>query len=397
MATLNLRRFASPEPLRTITPRYLIRLLEPHRAYLEGRGLTLPSIDSGELPDYDQLAEILANPDRDTPASLIDAIYFVTELATPEGMDALIDEMRSRGHSLDEGQDQSPIDVAIQVWLVDPDILQEKHAEQYLLRRRSFEYFQTDRVDVPEFRLPSPAARRALEHALDEWFVEHKRGTGARVFVYPREHEVWFLVRHGNPYRREGSLDNGEPGSVAYRPLKFDVLVYDQRIGEIRMNAETVGEKTLYREAFGTHFFGTPEFFPGKAKYTLEPLQSDGEASLECDDIDGIEWVRLKEADFYWGGPEGEIEVRRAKDVFAAYARREATFPRRVRLIKAVFEVKFADCKSTRAVTIKPSNVAQYTRDHDSVYVEEWLRNRGFIIQREADTDVEEGAVLAGS
>lgn len=397
MATLNLRRFASPESLRTITPRYLLRLLEPHRDYLEGRGLVLPSDDSGHLPDYDQLAEILANPDRDTPAILIDALYFVTELASPEGMDALIDEMRNRGLALDDGQDQSPIDVAIQVWLIDPDILQEKHAEQYLLRPRSFEYFRTDRTDMPEFRLPSGAARRALERALDDWFVEHKRGTGARVFVYPREHEVWFLMRHGDPYRREGSLDNGEPGSVAYRPLKFDVLVYDQRIGEIRMNAATVGEKTLYRETFGAHFFGTPEFFPGKAKYTLEPLQTDGEASLECGDVDGIEWVRLKEADFYWGGAEGEIEVRKAKDVFAAYARREVPFPRRVRLIKAVFEVKFTDCKATRAVTLKPSNVAQYTRDHDSTHIEEWLRRRGFIIQREADADVAEGAVLAGA
>lgn len=395
MAALNLHRFASPERLRAITPRYLIRLLEPHRRYLESRGLVLPLADSGQLPDYDQLAEILANPDRDTPAALIDALYFVTELASPEGMDALIDEMRSRGHSLDDGQDQTPIDVAIQVWLVDPDILQEKHAEQYLFRPRSFEYFQTGRTEVPEFRLPSAAARRALEEALDAWFVEHKRGTGARVFVYPREHEVWFLVRHGDPYRREGSLDNGEPGSVAYRPLKFDVLVYDQRIGEIRMNAATVGEKTLYREAFGAHFFGTSEFFPGTAKYTLEPLQTDGEASLECHDVEGIEWVRLKEAHFYWGGAEGEIEVRKAKDVFAAYARREATFPKRVRLIKAIFEVKFVDCKSTRSVTIKPSNVAQYTRDHDSGHVEEWLRRRGFIIQREDDVNVEEGAVLA--
>jgi hypothetical protein len=54
-----------------------------------------------------------------------------------------------------------------------------------------------------------------------------------------------------------------------------------------------------------------------------------------CSDIEGIEWIRLKEVHFYWGGAEGEVEVRKAKDVFAAYVKRNATFPR-ARIIKAV-------------------------------------------------------------
>lgn len=396
MAALNLRPFTSPENLRAITPIYLLRLLELHRSYFDGRGLQLPAAESRVEPDYELLAEILATPDRDTPSTLIDALFFVTELATPEGMDSLLVELRERGLSIDDGDEQTPIDVAIQVWLLDPDILQEKHAEQHLLRPRSFEYFQTERTRLPEFRLPSPAARRELEAALDSWFNDHKRGTGARVFVYPREHEIWFMVRHGDPFRREGSLSNGEPSSVAFRPMKFDVLVYDQRIGEIRINAATVGEKTLYREQFGAHLFGDVAFFPGTGKYTLSPLQEDGEASLQCDDVEGIEWVRLKEVHVYWGGAQGEIEVRKAKDVFAAYAAREARFPRG-RLIKAVFEVNFTDCKTPRSVTIKPSNVAQYTRDHDSVHVEVWLSRRGFIIQREVEADAEPAAVLVSA
>lgn len=396
MAALNLRPFTSPENLRAITPIYLLRLLEPHRSYFDARGLQLPPAESRLEPDYELLAEILATPDMDTPSTLIDALFFVTELATAEGMDALLVELRERGLSIDDGDEQTPIDVAIQVWLIDPDILQEKHAEQHLLRPRSFEYFQTTRTRLPDFELPSAAKRRALEAALDAWFDDHKRGTGARVFVYPREHEIWFMVRHGDPYRREGSLSNGEPSSVAFRPLKFDVLVYDQRIGEIRINAATVGEKTLYRRQFGIHLFRDADFFPGTGKYTLAPLQNDGEASLRCDDIDGIDWIRLKEIHVYWGGAQGEIEVRKAKDLFAAYAARGANFPRG-RLIKAVFEVKFSDCKTPRSVTIKPSNVAQYTRDHDSAHVEVWLLRRGFVIQREVESDAESAAILVSA
>lgn len=396
MATLDLRWFTNEESLRSITPEYLLRLLAPHATYLRDRGLILPEPGSGLLPDYDALREVSLNPNRATPSELIDALYFASELASHESMDQLLDELVTRGLQIDDGHEHTPIDVAIQVWLLDPDILQEKHAEQHLARPRSFEYFQTERRVIPDFALPSASARRALEQSLDAWFVEHKRGAGARVFIYPREDGVWFLVRHGDPYRREGSVDNGEPGSVAYRPLKFDVLVYDPRIGEIRMNAATVGEKALYREKMGLHFFGDMNFFPGTGKYTLEPLQRDGEASLVCSDVEGIEWIRLKEAHFYWGGAQGEIEVRKAKDVLAAYAQRNASFPR-ARIIKAVFEIKFSDCKTPRSVCIRPSNVAQYTRDHDSAHVEDWLIKRGFIIQREAPTDARSEAALASS
>jgi hypothetical protein len=67
---------------------------------------------------------------------------------------------------------------------------------------------------VPEFVLPKAKAIQALEHELDEWFLEHKRGRGTRVFVYAKEDSCWFLVRHGDPFKREGSLDEGKPSSV---------------------------------------------------------------------------------------------------------------------------------------------------------------------------------------
>jgi len=143
LATLDLRWFTNEESLRSITPEYLLRLLAPHAAYLQTRGLALPQPGSGQLPGYDLLREILLNPDRATPPRLIDALYFVSELATQDGMDDLLDELVTRDLHIEDGQEHTPIDVAIQVWLLDPDILQEKHAEQYLARPRSFEYFQT--------------------------------------------------------------------------------------------------------------------------------------------------------------------------------------------------------------------------------------------------------------
>jgi len=393
LATFNPHRFSHPETFAAVKRSRLVAFLTAFASFLEQRGLTLPSDSRGTL-DLELLVQIVMTPGTDTPPAFIDALYYIHEMATPEGMDALLAEAEERDVTLEGDEDDSPLDVAIQVWLIEADLLREKHAEKHLSRPRSFEYYNTDRA-VPDFKLPKASTLQALEQNLDEWFENKKRGRGARVFVYPKEDAVWFLVQHGEPFRREGSVDGRETGSVAYRPVKYDVLVYDPKSGELGVNAASVGEKKLYRAQVGKHLFGSEDFFPGDAKYTLDPLRDDGEASLDCDEIEGIEWIKLREVQFYWGGQYGEIEIRKASDVFAAYAARNRQLPSGGRLFKAVFQVKFEDCKSPRSVTIKTSNIAQYTRDHDSALIEQWLTARGFSISREASEHVKAEPLLA--
>lgn len=158
--------------------------------------------------------------------------------------------------------------------------------------------------------MPSTLRRQQLERDLDDWFEERRRGRGTRVFIYPDEHEVRFLVRHNEPFKRDESLNAGEVVSVCYWPLKYDVLVYNRQLGELRINCQLVGEKKLYCQKFGLRFFNDATCFPGTRKYTLEPLRDLGEDSLACGDIEGIESITLTEVQFYWGGAHGEIEIR---------------------------------------------------------------------------------------
>jgi hypothetical protein len=223
---------------------------------------------------------------------------------------------------------------------------------------------------------------------MDDWFKEKRRGRGTRVFVYPDDHEVRFLVRHGEPFKREESLIGADVSSVCYRPLKYDVVVFDRQLGELRINARLVGEKALYRRLFGEHLFGDENCFPGTAKYTLEPLREYGADALACGDIDGIESIVLTEVHFLWGGTHREIEIRKAADVFAALEARGRKVPEKARIIKAIFKVKFADSKTPRSVKIRPSNIAEYTRDSDAAVLEEWLTFRGFIVNEEAGANV---------
>jgi len=271
------------------------------------------------------------------------------------------------------------------------------HAEKYATKIRSFEYFQTDVSPIPPFEIPSSDALRAMESSLDDWYEEKKRGRECKVFMYPKEDGVWFLVRHGNPFKREGSLECKRCTTVFYRPEKYDVLVYDPRLGELRMRACGVREKDLLRRQFGLHFFGREEFFPVTGKYTLEPLRQDGAASCVCTDVEGLDWVRLKELHLLWDIRDTEIEIRKADDVFAKFATLGRDIHPKARIIRAGFQVKFSDAKRPRTLVIRPSNIAQYTRDSDSMILEDWMGKRGFIASEGGADNGRDVEVLAGN
>lgn len=391
MATLNPRRFAQPDTLKSIAPERLIAFLKPFSPYLADRGLYLPDAAGSDM-DYGRLSGILMNPDENTPAGMVDALYFVHEMATTDEMDRLLEAAREAGLALDDTPASSPADVAVQVWLQDRGLLERKHAEVMVLRPKSFEYF-AGKAGGPQ-GIPKPTAKQleAIQADLDAWFVEHKRGVGSKVFVFPDEAngKAWILVRHGMSMKREGATKDGESSSVYYRPEVHDVLVYDANLDEVGIHTGTKGERTLYRKVFGAHLFKDDAYFPDGEKFTLQPLIDDGADSMVCTDVDGIEWVRLKEVQRYWGGKQKEIETRRADDLFAAMAARSASFPAGAKLIRAVFLVKFEDAKTPRTVTIRPKNIASYSRDEDGVRIEKWLVNRGFALAPEPEGDEDE-------
>lgn len=397
MATYQLRCLSNPLILRAILPQRLLTFLDPFREFFRARGCALPRAEPAVEIDYPALINVFMSPDASTPRDLLDGLFLVDEMSTPEGMDVLLETAAAENLHLDRGSEDTPADIAVQVWLLDRDILERKHAEQFLFKPKSFEYYQAKCDEPPLFALPTVATRRSLERELDHWFDEKKRGRGSRVFVYPEDDEVWFLVRHGEPFKREESLLGNDVSSVCYRPLKYDVVVYDRRLGELRIGARLVGERKLYRQKLGKYLFGDEDCFPGTKKYTLDPLRELGADSLACGDVDGIEWIALAEVDLLWGGAYREIEIRKADDVFAALAARQRELPEHPRIIKAVLQVKFADSRAPRSVRLRPSNVAEYTRDSDAALVEQWLNLRGFINREEATEDEAVAETVAGA
>jgi hypothetical protein len=397
MASIRFRYFASPATLRSIEPSRLIRLLEEHRVFFDSIGRPLPAPSDPESINYQGLVDTFASPNESMPAELLDALFLIDEMSDETGMDSLMNAATNANLDLESGDDHSPADIAVQVWLSNREILEAQHAIKQLKRPKSFQYFQATTSQRLEFLHPTTERRDSLERSLDDWFEEKRRGRGTRVFIYEDQNEVRFLIRHGRPYSREETLNGSAVESVCYRPIKYDVVVYDRRLQELRINAELVGEKNLYSRLIGQYFFTGPDCFPGTNKYSMEPLRENGEDSLSCSDVgvDGIEWIKLTEVSFYWGGPHGEIEVRKSGDLFASLAARGGQLPSRPRILKAAFKVKFVDSKTPRSVTIHPSNIAQYSRDADAQLIERWLELRGFILSAEEHENEQADVSLA--
>ncbi|WP_198368789.1 hypothetical protein [Roseomonas rosulenta] len=391
MASFNPRKFSDPDRLKAAAPERLRAFLVPWHDYLAARGFQFPTLPGAEI-DYAALAQIFLTPDRDTPKEMVDALYYVHETASASDVDELIAAVQAQGIDIADDPGATPLDLAIDVWCAAPDLVRSRHAEALAMRQRNFEYFGPQQPLKAPFPDVDDALRLKIEAELDDWFEAHRRGRGCRIFVFRHSPMTWILVRHGETMRREASQrDDGGAGTEFYRPQCHDVLLYDERSGDIGVHAKTKGERNLYLRTLGRLLFDDEEHFPPAGRFTLDPLVHHGSAALNVEDIDGITGVRLVEYRRYWGGAFRETETRKAEDVFGALAARAGGSLSGGRLVSATFKVAFDGAEKERSVTIRPPGIARFERNEDSELIECWLRERGFILTG-VDTDDDEAA-----
>jgi len=379
MSTHNPRRFATPEHLKRLDSKILIQFLLPFESYLETKGIHLKSYDNQPIK-YEFLSSVLLNANEDMPVELSDALYFVNEMSSDDKIDILLDAARDNKIEIIGGPDITPMDIAARLWIVNSDILESLHAETLVSKPKSFEHFRS--ADKPPKTLPVPDSETILkmQNDFDEWFIANKRGGSCKVFPFDHGRKLCLLVRHGKPFKREGSLTNGESQTILYRPESYDVIIYDHHDNELAINGSvTKGEKTLYLEVIGRHLFGKDDYFLNETKYSLEPLLKDGAMSLVCTDVSGIDGIKLIQIKRYLGGAHGDKETIDSKDYFSSKSW-DGEISSAKPLVSATFAIHFENTKRARTVRIVPPNKAIYERDDDSVLVENLLKARGFIM-----------------
>jgi hypothetical protein len=381
MSVFNPKKFADPQGLRRVRPTARLDLLRPHKTFFDRHGLRLPPARDADSLDYPALAAIIANPGRDMPAALVDALFYTNAMATPEGMDALV-EVADGGQFSLMAEDTEPGDVAVRAWVRDRQAVEMKYAEIRAAKLQTFRYFQGPPVADPLARPPEPTAERLaeLEQLLGGVFAKRNRGRNVRVLPSPREHECVFFVRRGEAYRREGALDGSEERGVAFRPVRYDVAGYDYATGTLRVHARPDWAVTLYRQQFGMLLFGALDHFPSEERYTLDPIRAQGQTCLACGDAYPIKRASLVDLHVRrggGGGPGGGLARYSADDVFAFLAEHRVDLAGRSRLVQATFRLTFAGDPHPRRVTVVPPNDLRYSRQEDARVVERWLTPRG--------------------
>jgi hypothetical protein len=378
------RLFTKPDFLRKLNRFHLVEFLKPYANYLSQKGFALSEYTQDNIGVFDVnlLSEILINSSEAAPKELVEGLYAINDLSSNDGFDALIKAIHGSELESQIASDITNADLALQVWMRNRVLFERVRDELLVFKGRVYQYYKS-RYSASISVQPSQEQIQAIERSLNEWYKKNRRGSSAKISVCEKGDFLWFLIRHGDPFKREPVIENGESGSLFFQPEKYDVLVYNHVIREIRIYTKTKGQRELYRNAIGYHLFGDQEYFDVKSKFTLEPLRTEKESALQCADIKGIDWIRLKEIHFQLGGNHRTIEVIKSEDVFESIKEWGNDFPETAVIIKAAFLIKFTDAVKPRSIVLNGNNRAQLSRDDDAEIIEQWLALRGFIVNTE--------------
>lgn len=396
MASFNPKVFIRPDGLKRIANVNLIALLEPWREYFAGRHFDFPNDPEQDFP-HDGLAKILLTYDPDMPAELMNGLYYIDEAASDETLEWLLERAAEEGIGVSPGGKPTSADVAVQIYLARPSILEARTVKAIAFNKSAFQYYPGRHENGREPPDVSEEHLALMAEIMNPWFDGKLKGRGVHVFVFRKENKFWLVIRHGKLAVREGKHEeDGETGAAFFRPQKHDVVIYDAAVDILGINAETKGEKDLYRQTLGDLVFGKAKYFSDGDVFTLAPIRTIGPPLLKCQDIEGVTRVRLLEVVRVIPGDPPQIDIKRSSHLFQSLGTSWQEALGRGRITSAKFGFLFEDSSRERSVHIRLDS-ARYDRDSDAERVEAWLNERGFFdIQRETDViDEDEPAVAS--
>lgn len=372
MRSYNLHRFSTPEFLRQVDGKLLLAFLHRFPEF------KVETQFDGTI-DYEKLSKQLASPEAGLNTELFDAWAMIAETAADRNFDLLQDAVNDKPYSAHLGDNASVGDLALLLWLNEPQTLERLHLKFGQNVPRSFVYFYGMTLEEQIFHPPTRHLRQRLSRLLNRIFQRRRRGRTVRIVIFEEPEEYNVLVRKGEPLTRDSSITpEGKTESVCYRPERFDIVLLRPKISELRL---TIYRKApwiveTYRTLFGHVFYDDREYFSGDKVFTLEPLLTQGEAALDCSMSEGIESVMLVQCKFATAKGEmlviqGDLGIRVVKGL-------NQTLLEDGRIISAKFKVKFTDSKMARMVTVKAGNQAEFKYDDDGRRIEQWLVARGF-------------------
>ncbi len=381
MATYNPKQLGEPEIIREINPTILYACLQPFEAYLRSRGLVIRRQSRNDQADVEKLAEILSTPSMKTPQALLNAVYYVEEMATPMAADSLLASACQAGMSFDEEERHTLADIVMQVWLFDSKIVEAQHAWHTWKAPRRMECFQPiNQVGIAPQAITEEKLNQAI-HDAGDWFAKQNRGR--KLFMTPRlsNNQIQISIRRGEPFRRIQTIDENGVGTITFREARKDSMVYDISDEVLMLNSSMKKSYSIYCRIFGTLLYDDPNHFGVFTRYTLAPLSELGEDALSPGDIEAIEEIVLLNYRVRMGGPFNRYVIHGADDFFADLKWRGGLFQSEGTLDRATFRIKYRGVKAHRVLTVYAGNASCYKRDENAHASEQWLLLRNFVMK----------------
>jgi hypothetical protein len=379
MQTMKLTRYNKISVLKHIGPPLLDRFFEHFEQDFQRHGLPLPRPDLPEEEYFNRIAHLLNHPDK-LPNALNEALAALEDVGRPEAQDFLTalpnwNELLARfktGSTYEE--------IALQLWLYDPNLLIRASNTQRLKRLTAFEHAgRSPNFTTPASALEPGSVLPELTASLDAWFGLNDRGENTvRIELYPMAGEFWFLIRHGDRYSRTPSINARKTEMILFRPERDDVVVLSPELDELRINARTKGERDLYIRQFGLQLRGCEDFFTRLPTYTLDPLRTAGPDALDPAGCEGISKVRLRELEVWFEEHRTITRSERCLFEMSDAGGGESPIPKQGELRRAILEFEFAGSARPRPVEIRLPNTLKLGRRCDARLVLSYLSAQRF-------------------
>ncbi|MBA4150298.1 MAG: hypothetical protein H0X66_19480 [Verrucomicrobia bacterium] len=390
---MNHGRFTECCFLRSIGRPVLTEFFQRFEPEFAARNLTLPAAEVSDELFFAELGRLLMSPEG-LPDRVNEVLHEIQELSTQEGHERLRAAIGRQGMQLPLGENATPEEVALRVWLHSPELLVKQYSEHRFSRLNAFVHCERDTDCLPLQRNAEKQANEAVLVAhLDNWFGANDRGKETVLIEkFELNGEEWYVIRHGDTYFRSSRIEKRKVEVVHYRPAKDDLVVYNPQRDELRINAKLKGERELYRAAFGQYLHGFENYFRVRETYCLEPLRELGVESLACGDIPGIRKVALTELEMIYPKRRNFATRWRGEDVFednALPGGMHLPIPAQAKLTEAEFQFFVGNSKKPLKVKVCPPNVIRVPNKQWAVQnVQDWLAARGFIRSTDATSAV---------
>jgi hypothetical protein len=375
MPSFKLPRFTDAGILRSIEPKRLTTFLKRFSSYLEKKDFVFPKGDNFSDAQLQQLIGIFNVHDNQTPADMIEALFQVREVANDQGMEALLLVAVKNGIELPD-EDFSAADLAMHIWLADPDLLRRANCERIVTQFQSFYCYMNRTFEVPILEMPSGNLLRAIESRINHFNRNRSRGGGATVWMYDFGTELAFLIRCGGTLRREEVMEHEVCTNRIRRPVGYDLVVYNRVSGELRIRAELVGERRFYGEQFGEVLFNDKFFFEYGEMFNLDVIYELEEDIQSPGSIAELREVILLEIQETLVGQRSLQITLRSDNLFEALREHNKNLSNQGRITFVKLRFLFLDGNGV-TVTIYSGNKIRFSQQLGLSSIYGWLIESG--------------------